>query len=492
MTTAKQFLAIDLGATSGRALLGSWDGAHFSIKELHRFENGPVELLGHLHWDALRLWSDVKASLAAYAAQGSGPLAGIAIDTWGVDFALLDRNGRLVGNPYNYRDTRTSGMVERVDALLPRERLFAATGIQFLPINTLYQLYSMVAQRDPQLQVAETLLMMPDLLHYWLTGRRAAEYTNASTTQMLDCHSRSWALSLLDELGIPTGLLPEIVQPGTVLGEVRDAVRAETGLRAGTPVIAPATHDTASAVAAIPALDQHSAYISSGTWSLMGVEAAQPVVSARALALNITNEGGVGGSIRLLKNINGLWLLEESRRQWRREGRSYSWNELLDAAARATPLASLIDPDAPQFMRPGDLPGAVAASCHQSGQPEPGDVGALVRCCLESLALKYRLTLDALEDLSGQSISTIRVVGGGSQNRLLCQLTADACGREVVAGPVEATALGNLLVQAIAVGELPDIAAGRRLLAEALPLERYEPRSTERWDAALERFARLG
>lgn len=491
MPDSAHFLAFDLGASSGRALLGSWDGAQFTIEELHRFENSPVDVLGSLHWDALRLWGELKVGMARYAATHSVPLSGIGIDTWGVDYALIDRRGRLIGNPYNYRDSRTDGMVERVDALIPRAELFAELGAQFIQINTLYQLFSMAQSQDPQLEAAETLLMMPDLFNYWMTGRRAVEYTNATTTQMLACRERRWAAGLVERLGIPSRLLPEIIEPGTVLGTLRPALAAEVGLAPATQVIAPATHDTGSAVAAIPGLDAHSAYISSGTWSLMGLEIPEPVVSPRALQLNLTNEGGVAGTIRLLKNINGLWLLQESRRQWQREGREYSWDDLLSAAERATPLASLIDPDAAQFMRPGDLPGAIRAFCHSTGQPVPQDVGAIVRCCVESLALKYRWVLAALADVSGQAIHTIRIVGGGSRNRLLCQLTADACGCAVVAGPVEATALGNLLVQAVAAGVFPDIMTGRRALAESLALDHYQPRPSADWDAAYGRFAAL-
>lgn len=491
MADTANFLAFDLGASSGRALLGRWDGVGFTLEELHRFENGPVNILGHLHWDILRLWEEIKAGLARYAAQQTAPLAGVGVDTWGVDFGLLDRNGRLIGNPYNYRDQRTNGMVERVCELVPRSEIFAATGIQFLQINTLFQLYSMVYTADPQLESAATLLMIPDLFHYWMTGRKAAEYTNATTTQMFAGHERRWAMPLIERLGIPAQILPEIVAPGTVLGTLGDQLAAEAGLARGVPVIAPATHDTGSAVAAVPGLDARSAYISSGTWSLMGVEIAQPVVNERAQALNFTNEGGVAGTIRLLKNINGLWLLQECRRQWQREGQNYAWEELLAQAERATPLQALIDPDAPEFMSPGDLPAAIRAYCRQTGQPQPENVGAIVRSCLESLALKYRWVLAALEELTGQRIETIRIVGGGSQNRQLCQLTASACGRPVVAGPVEATALGNILVQAIAAGVIPDITAGRRALAASLHLAHYEPGSTAGWDAAYERFTQL-
>jgi rhamnulokinase len=491
MSDTAAFLAFDLGASSGRALLGHWDGQRFDLAELHRFENGPVDVLGSLYWDPLRLWSEIKIGLSRYATTQTAPLMGIGIDTWGVDYGLLDQQGRLLGNPYNYRDPRTDGMLEHVFTQVPREAIFATTGIQFLQINTLYQLAAMVRARDPQLAAASTLLMIPDLFHYWLTGRQAAEYTNATTTQLLACHDRQWARGLVDQLGIPTGLLPEVVAPGTVLGQLRDTIAFETGLQRGIPVIVPATHDTASAVAAVPGLDARSAYISSGTWSLMGVEIPEPIVSARALALNFTNEGGVDGTIRLLKNINGLWLLQEARRQWQREGHAYAWEDLLAQSERAEELRSLIDPDAPEFLRPGDLPGAVRDFCRRTGQPIPASVGAIVRCCLESLALKYRQVLLALEELTGTPIETIRIVGGGCQNRQLCQFTADACGRAVVAGPVEATALGNLMAQTIAAGLLPDIAAGRRALARSLSLEQYEPRRNSDWDTAYSRFEAL-
>ena len=491
MSNSANFLAFDIGASSGRAMLGRWDGARIVLEEIHRFENGPIDVLGSLHWDALHLWSEVKAGLAHYAAAYDAPLAGIGVDTWGVDYALLDAHGRLLGNPYNYRDPRTEGMLAHVDTLIPRNELFAHTGMQFLPINTLYQLASMVQSKDPQLAMADTLLMIPDLFHYWMTGAKVAEYTNATTTQLLDCNERQWATGLIDRLGIPARILPEIVAPGTVLGKLRPAIAAEVGLHDLPPIVVPATHDTGSAVAAVPGLDAHSAYISSGTWSLMGLEIREPIVSSRALALNLTNEGGVAGTIRLLKNINGLWLLQESRRQWQREGHDYSWEGLLTAAEQATPLISLVDPDAPEFMRPGDLPGAVRAFCQKTGQVVPASVAALVRCLLESLALKYRWVLSALEEVSGEQITTIRIVGGGCRNRQLCQLTADACGRKVVAGPAEATALGNIMVQAVAAGVIPTITAGRRALAESIERAHYTPQGGAHWDAAFVRFTQL-
>ncbi|MBX0329269.1 rhamnulokinase [Oscillochloris sp. ZM17-4] len=474
MADTTNFIAVDIGASSGRVMLGRWDGARLALEELRRFWNGADEQGdGHLHWDAPRLLDEIRAGLAAYAARSSAPLAGIGIDTWAVDYGLLDGQGRLLGDPYAYRDWRTQGVPAQVDLIIPPERLYAITGIQRLPFNTIYQLFS--ARGDPQLAAAETLLLMPDLLGYWLTGRRVAEYTNATTTQLIDARTRTWSVELLDVLGLPARLLPPLVEPGTVLGNLLPEIRDAAGLTYDVPVIAVGTHDTASAVAAVPGLDQQSAYISSGTWSLVGVELPAPILSDEARALSVTNEGGVGGTIRLLKNVGGLWLLQECQRQWEREGQMCTWPQLVALAERAAPLRSIVDPDAPEFLAPADMPAAIRAACRSTNQAIPEDVGAMVRCCLESLALTYRRVIEALERVTGREITTIRVVGGGSQNALLCQLTADACGRPVVAGPAEATALGNILVQAVATGHLPDIAAGRRAVAESFPQDIYRP-----------------
>jgi rhamnulokinase len=491
MNQKTNFLAIDLGASSGRVMLGQWDGRRFGLRELHRFPNGPVSVMGHLHWDVLRLWQEVTQGIARYATQHDEPPAGIGIDTWAVDFALVDGAGQLLGNPYHYRDRRTEGIPERVDEDVPPQRLYAKTGIQRLPINTLYQLASMRQQNDPRLEVAETLLLIPDLFHYWMTGRIVAEYTNATTTQMYDARAQRWAVDLLEELDLPPRILPPLVTPGTVLSELLPEVCKEIGLRWSLPVMATASHDTASAVAAVPGLDERSAYISSGTWSLVGVETAQPILSDRARALNFTNEGGVEGTIRFLKNVGGLWLLQECQRQWQREGHTYAWPDLVALAERAAPLRSVVDPDAPEFLNPDDMPAAIRAYCRRSGQLEPESDGAVVRCCLESLALKHRWVLAALEELTGRRLDTIRVVGGGSQNRLFCQFTADACQRPVVAGPVEATALGNVLVQAVASGHLPDIATGREAVAVSAEHETFEPRDSDDWDTAFAGFDTL-
>lgn len=493
MTHSANFLAIDLGASNGRVVLGCWDGQRFDLHELHRFANGPVNVLGSLHWDPLRLWTEIKVGMARYGQQFSQPLAGIGLDTWGVDFALLDRSGRMLGNPFQYRDARTDGMMELAFQRAGRAAIFRQTGIQFMQINTLYQLLSMVEARDPQLDAAETLLLMPDLFNYWMTGQKVAEYTIASTSQMLDARGRIWASDLLAGLGIPIAILPPVVDAGTVLGELRSDIASEVGAPGSPQVIAIGSHDTASAVAAIPDLGPDSVYISSGTWSLIGVETAQPVLSDRALALNFTNEGGVAGDIRLLKNSTGLWLLQESRRQWQRDGRDFSWDELLALAGDAAPFRSLVDPDDRAFLNPPDMPAAIRSYCRRSGQPEPDSVGAVVRCCLESMALASWAVIDSLETLLERRLTTVRIVGGGSQNGMLSQFTADACGRPVVCGPVEATALGNVMVQAIATGHIDHIAAGRRAIASSIPLLRYEPNAgaAAAWEDTFGRFAAL-
>ena len=463
-----------------------------SSTNCHRFPNGPVTVLGHLHWDVLGLWREIKTGLRRYAEvddTADVPLAGIGVDTWGVDFALLDEAGSLLGQPYHYRDARTDGMVERASEEVSRDRIYGHTGVQFMQINTLYQLYSMHVQRDPRLDCAKTLLMMPDLFTYWLTGRKVGEYTIASTSQLLNARRRTWDTELLEALSLPTHIFLELVQPGTIVGPLLDGVAEEMGLAgASVPVIATGSHDTASAVAAIPELDETGVYISSGTWSLMGIELSEPMLGEGALALDVTNEGGVGGTIRLLKNVAGLWLLQESRKQWQKEGETYSWEELLEQATRAEPFRSFINPGAETFLSPGDMPAAIRRYCRETQQPEPESVGAVVRCCLESLALKYRSVLDGLEGLLGRRLETVYIVGGGSQNALLNQFTADACLRPVIAGPVEATALGNLAVQALATGHVSDLAAGRRVVAASVSRQRYEPEQGDAWQEAYERF----
>ena len=488
------FVAVDLGASSGRVVRGEWDGSSFALHELHRFDNGPVNVLGGLYWDVLGLWRELKTGLRAYAESADAPLAGVSVNTWGVDYALLGASGELLGNPHHYRDSRTDGVVARAFERVPKEELYARTGIQVMQINTMFQLLSSV-DAGLELGRAHTLLMMPDLFHYWLTGLTSAkytvEYTDATTSGLVDAREGRWAVDVLERLGIPAHIFPDIIPPGTVLGTLRPEVLSEVGLDGPVSVIATGGHDTASAVAAVPDLDERSAFLSSGTWSLLGAEVREPVLSERALRLNVTNEGGVGGTIRLLKNVAGLWLLQESRRAWAREGQAYTWEDLARLAEAARPFRSLVNPDAPDFLNPGDMRAAVRAFCRRTGQPEPESVGETVRCLLESLALRYRWVVEALEELTDRELTTIRVVGGGAQNALLNQFTADACGRVVVAGPVEATALGNLMMQAVATGHLPDVAAGRRAVAASAERTRYEPSSSGAWGEAYARFKRL-
>ena len=491
MAATTNFLAVDLGASNGRVLLARWDGERFHLQVLHRFANGPTEVHGRLFWDALRLWTEIQTGMARYAAEYDDPPAGIGVDTWGVDFALLDNAGRLLGNPVHYRDARTNGMPDVVFGAVPSETIFDITGIQFMQFNTIFQLYSMRHSGDPLLDYADTLLMMPDLFHYWLTGRKAVEYTIASTSQLFDGRDRRWATGLMARLDLPTRILPEVVPPGTVLGNVLPDVLEATGLRGDVPVIAPGSHDTASAVAAAPGLDARSLYISSGTWSLMGVEIEEPIIGERTRELNFTNEGGVDNSIRLLKNIGGLWLLQESRRQWQREGADYSWDDLTEHAQQAEAFRSLANPDAPDFLNPSNMVEAIQGYCRSTGQPVPESVGQVVRCCLEGLALRYRWVLAALEELTGTRLETMRIVGGGSQNRMLSQLAADACQRPVVTGPVEATALGNVMVQAIAAGHLSSVAEGRAAIAASIEQETFEPGPADGWDEAYARFSVL-
>jgi rhamnulokinase len=468
--------AIDLGAESGRVVRGRFDGGALAIEEVHRFPNVPVPVAGTLHWDALRLLADVLDGLRA-----AGPVESIGIDTWGVDFALLDRAGRMLGNPVHYRDGRTAGMVAEAGRLVPTEELYARTGIQVLEINSVYQLLAMRVHGDPQLEAADRLLLMPALLSAWLSGVEANELTDVSTTACYDALAGGWALDLLRRLGIPERLFRDVVAPGTPLGPVRPDLDVPAAR-----VVATASHDTASAVAAVPfEPGPTGAYISSGTWSLVGLERPLPIADGRALAARLTNEAGVGGTIRLLRNVMGLWLLQQCRRAWSRAGRDWSFEELVAAAGAAPPFGPVVDPDDERFLRAGRMPEAIAGAWRGAGQTAVAEPGSIARCVLESLALKYRWALDRLEEVTGARIEVVHVVGGGARNRLLCQMTADASGRPVVAGPVEATAIGNLLVQAQAAGLVGSLDEARDLVRRSFALERYEPHPDERWEAAL-------
>jgi rhamnulokinase len=491
VTSTTNFVAIDLGASSGRLVVGCWDGRRFELRELHRFPNGYVVVDGHLKWDVGKLWAEIKRGLSKYPLHYRVPPAGISVDAWGVDFALLDRNGELLGQPFHYRDSRTDGTPQRVFSRVPERELFRQTGVQTTQINTLFQLFSMAESGDGTLAAAENLLMIPDLFHFWLSGERTAEYTEASTTQMLLCREKTWAVDLLARIEIPGRMLGPVIRPATIIGRTTPRVLEACGLKGSVPVIAAGSHDTASAVAAIPQMNQDSVFISSGTWSLMGVESDEPVTSDRAFSHRFSNEGGVTSSILLLRNLPGLWLLQECVRIWQAQGRQYAWNEVMRLAGEAEPFRSLVDVDAAPFLAPDDMPAAMREQCRRCGQPEPHNDGAMMRCCLDSLALKYRAVLEALQSLTGRTLKTIRIAGGGSQNKLLNQLTADVCQRMVVAGPVEASSLGNVMVQAVATGALASLAQGRESIASSVDVITFEPRSLARLNEAYDRFCRL-
>ncbi len=491
----KVYLAVDLGASSGRHVAGLFNGRRLELAEVHRFENGPSPAAGRLYWDLLQQWSHVRAGLTAAATKYGPRIASVGVDTWGVDFGLLGRGDELLGNPYHYRDHRTDGLLERAFQVVPREQIFAASGLQFMQFNTLYQLWALRLAQSPLLDVAERLLMMPDLFHWLMTGEKSNEFTDASTTQMLDPRNQQWSADLCTAFGIPRHILGDVTPPGTRLGKLRRDVAAETGLTSAE-VVLPGTHDTASAVMAVPAASPPAekpnwCYISSGTWSLMGVEVLRPVISEQCRALNFTNEGGVGGTVRLLKNISGLWIVQECRKAWNRAGGHFGWEDLNLLSSGAPPLRSLINPDDPAFLSPPDMPAAIVDYCRRTGQPAPAGEGAVIRTALESLALKYRQVLGWLEGLTGGRIETIHIVGGGTQNRQLCQMAADACNRPVVAGPIEATAIGNLMMQAVSAGDVKSIAEAREVIRHSFAVEDYDPRPDAAWDEAYAKFEGL-
>jgi rhamnulokinase len=485
-----RFLALDLGAESGRAVIGHFDGRSLRLEETHRFPNGPVLVNGHLHWDVLRLFGEVKHGIQQAVHQYGPALVSAGLDTWGVDFGLLDVHGNLLANPYHYRDYRTDGMMEEVFARIPRQEVFEHTGIQFMQLNSLYQLFAMRLSRDPTLDVARTFLTMPDLFNYWLTGRQANEFSIATTTQCYDPRARTWASKLLEALDLPLSLFGEIVPPGTTLGSLQSAVTSELGI-GPIPVIAPACHDTGSAVAAVPARDRHYAYISSGTWSLMGVEVDEPVITAQSLAYNFTNEGGVCGTFRLLKNIMGLWLVQECRREWARAGEAFDYAALTQMAADASPFGPIVDVDDHRFLGLGNMPDKIRAFCRETAQSVPESKGQVLRCVLESLALRYRWVLDKLEEMMDQRLEIVHIIGGGMQNELLCQLAADAMQRSVIAGPIEATAMGNILMQALALGYVGSLEEAREVVRSSFQTGTYEPGNGGAWTEAYGRYLDL-
>lgn len=466
------YLAVDLGAESGRVILGALAKEKLSLEELHRFPNQPVRLPTGLYWDSFRLFHEIVEGLTMAGRDRHLRLAGIGVDTWGVDFGLVGADGGLIDCPRHYRDGRTNGVPERLFEVVSRAEVFGHTGIQVMQLNSLYQLYAMHLADSPALRAAERLLFMPDLFSYWLTGVQRAEITIASTSQFYDSKSRRFATELLDRLGLPTSLLPELIEPGRQLGTLLPDLAASTGL-GPAPVYATAAHDTAAAVAAVPAEGEDWCYVSSGTWSLMGVELEQPVINEHSYALNFTNELGAGGRILLLKNIAGLWLLQECRRTWAAGGEPASYEELTRMAESAGPAQSIINPD--DFLQPGDMPARIADWCRARSLLPPVTKGETCRVILESLAKRYREVLEGLEALSGRKIRTIHIVGGGSRNALLNRLVASATGRTVVAGPVEATAAGNVLVQATGAGEIRDLDHAREIVRRSFEIEVFQP-----------------
>ena len=484
----KKVLAFDFGASSGRAIIGSFDNGKISLQEVHRFSNDPVKVNGTLYWDVLRLLHEIKQGIVK--AKMAGGFDSIGIDTWGVDFGLIDKDGRLLENPVHYRDPRTAGLVEEAFKTIPKEKLYKITGIQFMELNTLFQLISLRRQRPELLERADKMLFMPDLLAYFLTGKMCAEYSIASTSQLIDIENRTWSKELLEAFDIPESLFAPLVQPGTVLGELTDEICEELGVDK-VPVISVCGHDTQSAITAVPCPEGDFAFLSSGTWSLFGTELKTPIVDETSLKINITNEGGIDGTIGLLKNIIGLWLIQESRRQWQREGQDYSYAELEKLALKEEPFKCFIDPDAPEFTPQGNIPRRVQEFCKKTGQYVPQSVGEIMRCIYESLAMKYRLTFEKLCDCTNKDYPVIHVIGGGTKDGLLCQMTANSCDRTVKAGPIEATVMGNVAVQFMSDGTIKDVAHARQAVADSETLKVYNPENADEWKQAYPRFVEI-
>jgi len=487
----RAYLAIDLGAESGRVIAGLWNGKKLRLEEVHRFPNGPVQLADSLRWDVMRLWAEIQNGLSLAAKKYGKSIVSVGADTWGVDYVLLSREGEMLGQPFHYRDARTGGMMERAFRKVPRAEIFAHTGLQFMQLNTLFQLLAVKENTPELLDQTGTLLFMPDFIHWALCGARVAEFTIASTSQCLNPVKRTWAANLLRKLGLPSRIFPKLVSPGTTLGRVRQGVTERLGLGA-LKVVAPPAHDTASAVAGVPTAhtgQANWAYLSSGTWSLMGAEINKPSLSPRTLELNLTNEGGLDGTYRLLKNIMGLWLVQQCKRSFDSWGKARDYSQLARLAARAPALRSLVNVDDPRFLNPPDMPNAIQSCCRETGQSVPRTEGELVRCAYESLALKYRQVLACLEELTGNRLEVIHIVGGGSQSEILNQFTADACQRPVIAGPVEATAMGNLLVQVRSSGELASLAEIRAVVRASSAVKMYEPGPAAAWETAVARLS---
>ena len=482
MSEAKKYIAVDLGAESGRVMLGSVSADKLALEEVHRFSNGPLEEAGTLRWDFERLLSEIKAGIGKAVKQAGSGVSGIGVDSWGVDFGLLDAEGKLIEKPYHYRDSRTNAMMDKAFELMGKRKIYESTGIQFMQLNSLYQVLAMRLANSEALSKTKQLIFIGDLFSYFLCGQAFGEYSLASTSQMMDMKTGRWSKAIFDELSLPIEIMPDIVETGTVVGKLTKPIADELGCDQ-IPVIATASHDTASAVAAVPAeQDNNWAYLSSGTWSLMGVEVSRAIVNDKTFKYEFTNEGGVENTIRLLKNIMGLWLMQECRRQWQREGVELSYPEMTDMAQKAEPFARHIEVDYSGFLAPGDMPERINSYLAETGQKTIDDKGQMMRVILESLALKYRVVMERLEDITGQTIECLHIVGGGIQNELLCQFTANAIGKKVVAGPIEATASGNLLIQAKAAGQIKTLAELRKIVRNSFELKEYKPQEASLWE----------
>ncbi|MBE6871946.1 MAG: rhamnulokinase [Ruminococcaceae bacterium] len=484
-------LAFDFGASSGRAIVGTLKDGKLTLDEVHRFSNDPVTLETGMYWDILRLFHEIKQGILKCVNSDFSDFDSIGIDTWGVDYALLDEKGRLLANPFHYRDMRNNRLTDEDFKGVTRDEIYKATGIQFIWFNTMFQLMADLKEDPEKLERAKTLLLIPDFFNYLLTGEKRIEYTNASTMQMFDPQKGEWAYDILKRLGIPTDILPKMIDAGEMVGKLSPSICEELGTKA-VDVVAVASHDTGSAVAAVPADDMENVvYISSGTWSLMGMEMKKPCITEKTRELNFTNEGGVDRTVRFLKNIMGLWIIQETRRQWQREGDDLSFAQIEQLTREATPFKCFIDPDDESFATPGNMPKRIVEYCKKTGQPVPETKGEIARCIMESLAMKYRMTLEGIEAVTGKRINCINVIGGGVKDKLLCSLTASATGRHVTAGPVEATAIGNLVVQFMAQGKIEDIKQARKIISNSFPTDEYEPENAAAWDEQYKRFTEI-
>lgn len=482
----KRVLAIDFGASSGRAIIGTFDGEKITLEEVHRFSNDPVTVNGTVYWDVLRLFHEIKQGMIK--ANHAGGFDSIGIDTWGVDFGLLDSEGRLMENPVHYRDTRTSGLVEDSFRLLPKKDFYNLTGIQFLELNTVFQLYSLAKYRPHILERADRLLFMPDLFYYMLTGKKVSEYSIATTSQLIGIETGDWCDTVFEKLGIPRRLVGSVSMPGTVISDLSKEIIEECGLEDGKKVISVCGHDTQSAITAVPSEEKNFAFLSSGTWSIFGTELDAPVINDKSFEMNITNEGGCEGKTGFLKNIIGLWLIQESRRHWSRHGEDYSYADLEKLALDCEPFRCFIDPDSPEFTPMGNIPGRVREYCRRTGQYVPESVGEIMRCIYESLAMKYRQTFEKIKDCTGKDYPQIHVIGGGVKDGLLCRMTACSCGVPVMAGPIEATVLGNIAVQLIAQGCIENVTQARKIISASENIKVYNPCDGAEWTDAYSRF----